>query len=80
MRDSFVFLLLFIPLIANGQTQRLTQPSVPPGQQTTAGSATETVPTIRKEGWSYDPDAGIVLQRAILSGRAGGMESTSSDR
>ena len=62
MRELIVFMLLFIPRAANGQTQRPTQPSVPPGQQTTAGSATETVPTTRKEGWSYDPDAGIVLQ------------------
>ena len=62
MREVVAFVLLSIPFVANGQTQRPTQPSVPPGQQTTAGSATETAPTTRKEGWSYDPDAGIVLQ------------------
>ena len=56
-------MLPFLAIAANGQTQRLTQASAPPEKQTTAGSATETVPTTHKEGWSYDPDAGIVLQR-----------------
>jgi len=47
---------------AQAQTDRPTQPSVPPGNQTSAGSATQTAPTDRKQGWSYDPDAGLVLQ------------------
>jgi len=63
MRVVAALMLLPIALMAaNGQTQRPTQPSVPPGQQTTAGSATETAPTTRRQGWSYDPDAGAVLQ------------------
>ena len=63
MRAVICVLLLSVAIRANCQTQRPTQPSVPPGKQTTAGSATETAPTIRKEGWSYDPNAGIVFQR-----------------
>lgn len=63
MRAVAALILLFLVVAANGQTQRPTQPSVPPGKQTTAGSSTETAPTTHKEGWSYDPDAGIVLQR-----------------
>ncbi len=55
-------MLLLIRLAANGAAQRPTPPSVPPAPQTTAGPAIETAPTTRKEGWSYDPDAGIVLQ------------------
>lgn len=56
-------MLLFLAIAANGQTQRPTQASAPSGKQTTAGSATETVPTTHKKGWTYDPDAGIVLRR-----------------
>ena len=63
MRAVVILMLLSLPIAANGQTQRPMQPSVPLGKQTTAGSATDTSPTTRKEGWSYDPDAGIVLQR-----------------
>ena len=63
MRAVAVLMLLFLAIAANGQVQRPTQPSIPPGKQATAGSSTETVPTTHKEGWSYDPDAGIVLQR-----------------
>ena len=62
MRPVVALMLLFSSIAANGQTQRPTQPSVPPGHQTTAGSSTQTAPTTRKEGWSYDPDAGFVLQ------------------
>jgi len=65
LRMRVVAALMLLPIAimaANGQTQRPTQPSVPPGQQTTAGSATETAPTTRRQGWSYDPDAGAVLQ------------------
>jgi hypothetical protein len=56
-------LLFILRAAASGQTQRPTHSSIPAGKQTTSGSATETVPTSRKQGWSYDPDAGIVLQR-----------------
>ena len=64
MRAAVALLLLMISLAAaSGQTQRPTKPSLPPGKQTTAGSATQTEPSARREGWSYDPDAGIVLQR-----------------
>ncbi len=55
-------LTLSMALVANGQTQRPTQPNAPPGKQSAAGSATETTPTTHKQGWGYDPDAGAVLQ------------------
>lgn len=63
MRAVVAFLWFLVPLVdARCQTQRPTEPSVPPVKQTTAGSATETVPTTHKPGWGYDPDAGLVLQ------------------
>ena len=63
MRAFAALMLHLLAIAATGQAERPTQPSVLPGRQTTAGTSTEITPTTPKEGWSYDPDAGIVLQR-----------------
>lgn len=57
-----IAIMLLLATYARAQTQRPTQPSTPPGIQANAGSATETAPTNQKQGWSYDPDAGLVFQ------------------
>jgi hypothetical protein len=56
-------LLSIVALGADGQTARpTTKPSTPPANTATAGSATMTGPTVRKQGWTIDPDAGAVYQ------------------
>ena len=63
MRNAIVVLLfLAFARLGDGQTQRPTQQPAPSQEQISAGSATETVLTNGKQGWSYDPDAGFVLQ------------------
>jgi len=63
MRGPVALLLLSLSIGAMAQTQRPTdKPSTPPANTATAGSATLTGPTDRKEGWSIDPDAGAVYQ------------------
>jgi hypothetical protein len=63
MREATVLLLMILAVGARAQTQRPTdKPSTPPANTASAGSATVTGPTVRKQGWSYDPDAGAVYQ------------------
>lgn len=63
MRGPAVLLLMILSVWARAQTQRPTdKPSTPPANTATAGSATLTGPTVRKQGWSYDPDAGAIYQ------------------
>jgi hypothetical protein len=60
---ALTLLLLGLSVVAGAQTQRPTdKPSTPPANTATAGSATLTGPTDRKQGWSIDPDAGVVYQ------------------
>jgi len=55
--------LLSLSVGAAAQTQRpADKPSTPPANTANAGSATLTSPTVRKQGWSIDPDAGAVYQ------------------
>jgi hypothetical protein len=64
MRAPAILFFISLALGAAAQTQRpADQPSTPPGNKATAGSATLTGPMDRKQAWSYDPDAGVVYQR-----------------
>jgi len=64
MKGTAILLLLSLSVGARAQTQRPTdKPSTPPANTATAGSATLTGPTDRKQGWSYDSDAGAMYQR-----------------
>ncbi len=63
MRGAAALLMLSVSVGAWAQTQRPTdKPSTSPADTATAGSATLTGPTDRKQGWSIDPDAGAVYQ------------------
>jgi hypothetical protein len=64
MKPLFISSLFVIcSVVCRAQTQRPTQqPSTPPVIPSPSGSATQTGPTDRKQGWSIDPDAGTVYQ------------------
>ncbi len=64
MKSLFISsLFVMCSVVCMAQTQRPTQqPSTPPVNPSPSGSATQTGPTARKQGWSYDPDAGMVFQ------------------
>jgi len=63
VKGPAVLLVLCLSIGARAQTQRPTdKPSTLPANTATAGSATLTGPTDRKQGWSLDPDAGAVYQ------------------
>lgn len=63
MRRVALVFLLCLAMRVRAQTQRPTDnPPTRPANTATAGSATLTAPTDRKQGWSIDPDAGAVYQ------------------
>ncbi len=63
MRGPAALLVLCLSIGAKAQTQRPTdKTSTLPSNTATAGSATLTGPTDRKQGWSLDPDAGALYQ------------------
>jgi len=63
MRRVALVFFLSLAIGARAQTQRPTEKTpTQPANTATAGSATLTGPTDRKQGWSIDPDAGAVYQ------------------